>query len=242
MALPSEPGWPSGTDWPSGNGWTVAPTAPEHSPALAKLQRIVFPTLDPSERFGAEHYRRHVEIFPEGQFVALTGEPPGTPVAATTTLRLDLDLKNPQHRFPEFLGGLALTAHDPRGEWLYGADLGVHPAWRRRGIARALYAARQSTVVGLGLRGQLTVGMLNGYGAVAERMTAEEYYSQLVGGEREDPTVSAQIRVGFLPGGLIPDYVQDPRCGGYGVLLTLSADRRVSLRDAGTPRSSGARR
>ena len=209
----------------SATRWRIAPTAPQHAEALAELQRIVFPTLDPSERFGADHYRRHVEVFSEGQFVALTSE--DTPVAATTTLRLNLDLEHPQHRFPEFLGGLSLTAHDPEGEWLYGADLGVHPDWRRRGIARALYAARQSTAVRLGLRGQLTVGMLNGYGAVADRMTAEEYYEQLVAGEVQDPTVSAQMRIGFRPGGLIPDYVQDPRCRGYGVLLTLPSEPQV---------------
>lgn len=190
----------------------------------------MFPTLHPSERFGAVHYHRHVELFPEGQFVALPDEPPQVPVASTTTLRLNLDLGRPQHRFPDFLGGLFLTAHDPEGEWLYGADIGVHPDWRRRGIARALYAARQTAAQRLGLRGQLTVGMLNGYGAVADRMSAEEYYERLVAGEIRDPTVSAQMRIGFHPGGLIPDYVRDPRCGGYGVLLTLAADQRVSLR------------
>ena len=213
----------------SATRWRIAPTAPQHAEALAELQRIVFPTLDPSERFGADHYRRHVEIFPEGQFVALDNGRPETPIAATTTLRLNLDLRNPQHRFPDFLGGLFLTAHDPAGEWLYGADLGVHPAWRRRGIARALYAARHFAAGQLGLRGQLTVGMLNGYGAVADRMSAEEYYERLVAGVLKDPTVSAQMRIGFRPGGLIPDYVQDPRCRGYGVLLTLASESHVSL-------------
>ena len=210
--------------------WRVAPTAARHAEALAELTRIVFPTLAPAECFRAEHYRRHVEIFPEGQFVALSGVPPHAPIASTTTLRLNLDLRRPQHRFPEFLGGLFLAAHDPAGGWLYGADLGVHPDWRRQGIARALYAARQGTARRLGLRGQLTVGMLNGYGAVADRMSAEDYYARLVAGEITDPTVSAQLRIGFRPGGLIPDYVQDPRCGGYGVLLTLPADQRVSSR------------
>lgn len=210
---------------PAGPGWRVAPTAGHHAEALAELQRVVFPTLDPGERFGADHYRRHVEIFPEGQFVALTRA--DTPVAATTTLRLNLDLRCPQHRFPEFLGGLFLTAHDPRGEWLYGADVGVSPDWRRRGIARALYAARQFTAQRLGLRGQLTVGMLNGYGAVAGRMPAVDYYRRLLAGEIRDPTVSAQMRIGFRPGGLIPDYVQDPRCAGYGVLLTLPSATEI---------------
>ncbi|MDE2711469.1 MAG: GNAT family N-acetyltransferase [Acidobacteriota bacterium] len=209
----------------SARRWRVAPTAAHHAEELAELQRLVFPTLDPSERFAADHYRRHVEMFPQGQFVALTRE--DKPVAATTTLRLNLDLSRPQHRFPEFLGGLFLTAHDPAGEWLYGADVGVHPDWRRQGIARALYAARQATARRLGLRGQLTVGMLNGYGAVAGRMSAEDYHRRLVAGEIQDPTVSAQMRIGFRPGGLIPEYVQDPRCGGYGVLLTLPADQQV---------------
>ena len=71
--------------------------------------------------------------------------------------------------------------------------------------------------------------MLNGYGAVADRMSAEEYYERLVAGVLKDPTVSAQMRIGFRPGGLIPDYVQDPRCRGYGVLLTLASESHVSL-------------
>ncbi len=204
---------------PRGAGWRVTRTAAGHAGALAELQRIVFPTLAPEEWFEARHYRRHVAVFPEGQFAVLAAGTPETPVAATTTLRLRFDPAHPQHRFPEILGGRGLGAHDPEGPWLYGADLGVHPAWRRRGLAAALYEARQGTVRRLGLAGQLTVGMLNGYGAVAGRVSAEDYYQRVVRGEVFDPTVSVQLRLGFRAEGLIPDYVRDPRCGNCGVLL-----------------------
>lgn len=207
-----------------GGDWRIASAAPVHAEALADLQRLVFPTLAPEERFEARHYRRHLELFPDGQFVAVAAGPPENPVAATTTLRLDFDFDQPAHTFREVTGGRNLNAHDPNGAWLYGADIGVHPSWRRRGIARALYAARQSTVLRLGLRGQLTVGMLNGYGAHAGRLTAEDYYRRLLAGDLEDPTVSAQLRIGFRPAALIPHYVQDPRCRGYGALLILPAE------------------
>lgn len=207
--------------------WRIVPTAPEHAEALAALQRQVFPTLAPRQRFEAAHYRRHVAMFPEGQFAAVAGEMPGIPVASTTTLRLDLDLDSPRHTFAEIMGGGFLTGHDPEGAWLYGADLGVHPDFRRRGIARALYAARHRLVRERGLRGQVTVGLLSGYGSVSEEFPVRAYYHQVVTGLRIDPTLSAQLRLGFEPRALLPNYVEDPGCRGYGVFLVLPADRAV---------------
>src|SRR5438093_1979295 len=53
------------------DGLVVMHTRPEHASQLEELQRICFPTLDPNERFKAAHYRKHLELFPDGQFVAL---------------------------------------------------------------------------------------------------------------------------------------------------------------------------
>ncbi|PYR34806.1 MAG: GNAT family N-acetyltransferase, partial [Acidobacteria bacterium] len=92
-----------------------------------------------------------------------------------------------------------LTSHEPNGEWLYGADVGVHPAYRGRGLATALYAARQELVWRLGLRGQVTAGMMRDYGAVSDRMSAREYYDAVVAGRNRDSTLSMQIGVGFEP-------------------------------------------
>ncbi len=209
-----------------GIGLAVHHTAPEHADALAELQTIVFPTLAPEERFLAAHYRKHIELFPDGQFCVLD-ETSGRVVGMTSTIRMRFDFAHPDHTFADVIEGGWLTSHEPDGPWLYGADIGTHPEFRRRGIARALYAARQGTVRQLGLLGQLTVGMPSGYGAVKQHLSAETYYAELVAGTREDPTISAQRRIGFELRGLVPGYINDPVCDRYGVVLVLPADREV---------------
>ena len=44
----------------------VVRTGREHVAQLEELQRIVFPTLAPEQRFEARHYLRHIELFPDG--------------------------------------------------------------------------------------------------------------------------------------------------------------------------------
>jgi GNAT superfamily N-acetyltransferase len=210
-------------------GLEVHHTRDEHADGLAELQRIVFPTLAPAQRFAAEHYRHHVAMFPAGQLCIVDPAAGRRVVGMTSTIRYPLDLEHAQHGFDDIIQGGWLTAHDPAGRWLYGADVGVHPAYRGRGLARALYAARHATVRALGLDGQVTVGMPSGYGALADRMTAQQYYDELLAGTRTDPTISAQRAIGFEPHGLIADYIDDPVCASYGVLLILPASRDVPL-------------
>src|SRR5262252_6438457 len=185
------------------DGIIVTHTRPEHAAALEELQRRCFPTLDDAERFKAAHYRKHIQLFPDGQFVALDGD---RVVGATTTLRLDFDFEHLTHTFAEIIQGGWLTSHQPRGAWLYGADVGVDPAYRGRGVAKALYAARQEVVWRFGLAGQVTAGMIRGYGAVKDRMSAEEYYRGVVSGHIKDPTLSMQLAVGFEPRALLANY------------------------------------
>ncbi|HSD86146.1 MAG TPA: GNAT family N-acetyltransferase [Kofleriaceae bacterium] len=209
------------------SGLVVCRTGPEHVDALEELQRIVFPTLAPDERFLARHYLRHIELFPEGQFCVVDPSRDRRVVGMTSTIRMDFDFDHPAHTFAEVIQGGWLTSHQPAGRWLYGADIGTHPDYRRRGIARALYAARHDTVHALHLAGQLTVGMPSGYGAVAHEIAAEDYYAQLVAGTRSDPTISTQLRIGFEIRALVPSYINDPVCAGYGIVLVLPADREV---------------
>jgi len=69
--------------------------------------------------------------------------------------------------------------------------------------------------------------MPSGYGALQQQMTAEAYVAELREGARQDPTISAQLRIGFEIRGVIPGYIKDPVCAGYGIVLVLPADREV---------------
>src|SRR5258706_7909443 len=200
------------------DGLVVMHTRPEHAEQLEALQRICFPTLDDAERFKAAHYRKHLELLTDGQFVVLDGD---RVVGATTTLRLHFDFHHLDHTFADIIQGGWLTSHDPPGDWLYGADVGVDPAYRGRGLATALYAARQETVWRLGLKGQVTAGMIAGYGAVRDRMSPEDYYRGVVDGSVKDRTLSMQLGVGFEPRALLAGYLNDPASGRYRVLIRL---------------------
>ena len=206
------------------DGLAIRSALPAHADALEQLQRDVFPTLADEQRFKAAHYRKHIELFPEGQMVGLDGN---RVVAATATIRLHFDFGDRTHTFADIIQGGWLTSHQPDGAWLYGADIGVHPDYRGRGLAQALYAARQELVWALGLKGQVTAGMMSGFGAVKHRMSAESYYDGLVSGRLNDPTLSMQQKVGFEFRALLTDYLSDPVCDNYSVLIVLDAARDV---------------
>jgi 4-aminobutyrate aminotransferase/(S)-3-amino-2-methylpropionate transaminase len=206
------------------DGLVVQHTRPEHASQLEELQRVCFPTLDDAERFKAAHYLKHLELFPDGQFVVLDGD---VVVGATTTLRLHFDFAHLNHTFAEIIQGGWLTSHEPEGDWLYGADVGVHPEYRGRGLATALYAARQEAVWRLGLKGQVTAGMIRDYGTVKDKMSAQEYYRGVVEGRIRDSTLSMQLGVGFEARELLANYLHDPVSDNYSVLLVLGAEKNV---------------
>jgi hypothetical protein len=57
--------------------------------------------------------------------------------------------------------------------------------------------------------------------------SARQYYDELAAGTRVDPTISAQRRLGFELRALLPDYIDDPICDRYGIVLVLPANREV---------------
>jgi len=182
---------------------TVINTRPEHVRRLAELQPISFPTLHHEEYLRAEHFLNHLRLFPDGQFVALDND---VPVASTSTMRIDFDFESPQHSFLDIIDHGWLSGHNPRGSWLYGADMNVMPEYRGLGVGRQLYAARTALVERLNLRGQIAGGMLPGYIQHADRLTPLEYCRAVVSGQLTDPTLTPQLKSGFRFVEVLYDY------------------------------------
>lgn len=188
----------------------------EHAAALEQLQRDCFPTLDDSELMRREHFLNHVKLFPEGNFVALAGD---RVVGLGAGFLIHFDFEHPDHRFMEIIDGGYYSNHDPDGDYYYGADISVHPDFRRRGIGSRLYAARKNLVRRLNRKGIVAGGLIPDYAQHKHRLSPEEYVEQVVSGELHDSTLSMQLRHGFEVRGLLPDYIQDSASDNYATLI-----------------------
>lgn len=200
---------------------SIVNTRPEHVRQLEKLQQIVFPTLQPEELFSAEKYLKHIELFPEGQFIAIAhvGHQ-DVIVGATTTFRTHFDFDDIEHTYIEAIAGGWLTNHDPIGDWLYGVDVSVHPNYRGMKVARRLYNARRALAQKLNLRGEIAGALLPGYELHSEHLSIAQYALQVKQGRIYDPTLSVQIRNGFSVRGILYDHISDPRSENAAALIT----------------------
>jgi GNAT superfamily N-acetyltransferase len=190
--------------------FTITQSTPEMAEQLEAIQRASFPDLTEEEIITAAHYRAHLDRFPEGQFAVVNSS--NQVVACSTDFRTKVDFAHFEHRYIDAVDHNWLGNHDPAGDWLYGADIGVAPAYRRRGLGRLLYQARRDLIRRLNLRGHVAGGMLKGFGRYKDQMPVEEYVEKIKSGELFDPTVSVQLKVGFKIHGIIQDYVEAASC------------------------------
>lgn len=195
---------------------TIANARPEHIAALAEHQRICFPTLDPHAWLKEPHFQSHLRLFPEGQHVALDGE---RVIGQSSTFRIGGERALAPHTFYDIIDHGFFTNHDPQGEWLYGADMSVHPDYRGRGLATRLYNARKDLIRRMGMRGMVAGGQMPGYRHYRAAMPVEEYAARVARGELTDPTLTPQLRNGFVVRGILRDYLHDAELGDEATLI-----------------------
>lgn len=199
-------------------------TKPRDVGGIEHLSRAVYPNDFP---WTADYIDKHLEVFTEGQFVAVDSETDEV-VGMAASLIINWEDYDNIETYLESTDGGWFTNHDPSGKTLYGAEVMVDPERRGEGIGSSLYEARRELVRRKGLHRIRAGARLPGYDAHADKRSAEEYVRKVIGGEIQDPTLSFQLRHGFRVIGVVKDYfIRDPRSRGYAALIEWLNDETV---------------
>jgi predicted amidohydrolase/GNAT superfamily N-acetyltransferase len=162
--------------------------------------------------------RGQLAQFPDGQFVAVLD---GEIVGYCATFRIDEATAMAPHSWREITGGGYAARHDSLGDWLYGMEVCVDPMHRGLRIGRRLYDQRKKLCQSLGLKGIVFAGRMP---LLSRRIRAlgspQAYLDAVLAGTLRDPTLGFQMRNGFEPVRLLPDYLpSDTDSLGNAVLL-----------------------
>lgn len=197
----------------------VRPLRQEDFPQVMALSERIYGA---GHGWSAVQLQSHLDVFPEGQLVAVLPTPDGDRVLGmAASLIIDWDDYQMSDSWRHFTDAGMFTNHNPvTGRTLYGAEVMTDPDERGRGVGSALYRARQKLVDRLGLARIRAGARLRGYHRFASRMTAAEYVAEVARGRHRDPTLSFQLRRGFKVLGVVSDYLRnDPESLGWAAVI-----------------------
>lgn len=214
---------------------------PGDVPGIYACQRAAYAGLSESALCDERQLAMQQAAFPEGQVVAVLGK---QIVGYAASLIITLDEESPWFSYAEITGNGTFSSHDPSGDSLYGADIGVHPDFRGRGIAGLLYDARKRILTRFNLRRLVAGGRIPGYHAHAGEMTAEEYVAKVVAGELKDQALSAHLKAGYQVKAVHTGYVRDEQSLDYATFIELEnpSYRAARRRIAAAPLNQPVRR
>lgn len=184
---------------------------------IIELQKESFPSmLEEGSVWREKHLQTHVEIFPEGQFCV---EFRDKIIGSSSSLIVKLPSEYDVHTFSQVSGNSLFTTHDPNGDSLYGADISIHPDFRRLGIATLLYKARKDLAIKYNLRRIIAGGRLVNYCNYADRLSPEEYVQKVINEQISDPVLTFQLRNEFKFIKILPNYIKDSRSLNYATFI-----------------------
>ncbi len=194
----------------------VRNTSPADFAQIIAMTRAVY---HDSPSWSVAQLTSHLEIFPEGQFVAVE-EGTERILGMAASLIVSWDDYDMTTSWRDFTEHGTFRNHNPQGRTLYGAEIMVLPDEQGRGIGKKLYQARRTLVRQRGLLRIRAGARLCGYHRYAEKMSAERYVLRVISGDRTDPTLSFQIKQGFVPLAVAADYLHhDPESLGYAAVI-----------------------
>lgn len=184
---------------------------------IIELQRKSFPSMLKEGSVWREiHLKSHIQIFPEGQFCAEYND---KIIGSSSSLIITLKPEYALHTFAQATGNSMFTNHDKNGDSLYGADISIHPGFRRLGIATLLYNARKNLVMKQGLRRIIAGGRIYNYHKYAQKLSPDEYVRMVINKEISDPVLTFQLQNEFKFIKILPNYIKDSQSLNYATFI-----------------------
>jgi GNAT superfamily N-acetyltransferase len=183
------------------------------------MRRVYVQPHGPEAVWPAETLARHIETFQEGQISILDGA--GRVIADSTSMVVSIERAMAPHRWSEITGHGTLAHHDPKGDAFYGVDLAVDPEFQGMGLAHVLYAARIALATQLGCKTFVAGARMPGYHFASDLLSPESYLALVERGLIFDPTLSKQLRLGFILRGVLRNYIADPESVDCAALISM---------------------
>lgn len=201
----------------SKKNWVVRPVTPADFEGIQDLCLRVYPFTKP---WNIEQLKSHDEVFRDGQLIACDPDS-GRIVGFAFSLIVNWEDYTMQDSWRDFTDAGYFTNHDPEhGRTLYGAEIMTDPELRGQGVGKALYEARRQLCEKLKLLRIRAGARMRGYHVYADELSPEEYLLKVAQLKIFDPTISFQIKRGFKPLAVVPQYLQgDPESLGYAAVI-----------------------
>jgi len=193
---------------------------------VVELQKSAFPPPFPQDyHWDPHHLQQHIDIFPDGQFVA---ELEGRIVGSCSNTIISEERWRAHENWYLTVGGPAIRGFTRKGTTLYGLDIAVEPSVRRQGIGRAFYEARYALIRSLGLTRYGTGCRIPGfsqYHRLHPEVDVHRYGALVAVREVTDRTMTPllHMRLTFLE--IIEEYMEDEESANAGALLEWVAEK-----------------
>ncbi|MFD2130801.1 GNAT family N-acetyltransferase [Pseudogracilibacillus auburnensis] len=153
-----------------------------------------------------EHYANHINTFPEGQVCVLYD---GKIVGSSSSIIINYEEYGDDHTFEDISKDGFINNHNYRGKNLYGLDVVVHPAFRKRHIGKRLYEERRRLCKQFNLQSIIIGGRMPNYHKYATHHSAHEYVEFVQQGKIYDPVLTFQLKNGFNVRSVNANYLED---------------------------------
>jgi predicted amidohydrolase/ribosomal protein S18 acetylase RimI-like enzyme len=182
------------------------------------INKILKKTYSYDSPYTFDNIRAQLNHFPEGQVVV---EYDGQVVGFCMSFIINEKEVLGAHTWEEITGMGFASRHDPLGNCLYGMDICVDPDYRGMKIGERLYNERQKICQQHELKAIVFGARIPGYRKKKKHYPNPLDYLKAVESKRvKDPTIHFQMKNGFVPIGVMPNYLPgDLESEGYAVLM-----------------------